>query len=113
MQEVDQIDLVPTLSELLGVPIPRNNLGQLLPGVIMDEGPEDQLAALLRNALQLLNLLTDNQQENQKGRSDTFMPNLKESNYSPIINSLQDKQFYRKCSNYLCSLMQCLGNPFS
>ena len=72
MQEVDQIDLVPTLSELLGLPVPRNNLGQLLPGVIMDQGPEDQLAALLRNALQLLNLLNENQQENQKGRPDIF-----------------------------------------
>lgn len=93
MQEVDQIDLVPTLSELLGLPIPRNNLGQLLPGVIMDQGPEDQLAALLRNALQLLNLLTENQQENQKGRPDIFCQILRKANYPPIIVSLQNKLF--------------------
>ncbi|XP_061192522.1 GPI ethanolamine phosphate transferase 2-like [Saccostrea echinata] len=61
--EVDQIDLVPTLSELLGLPIPQNSLGHLLLDVFEERGPEEQLASLLRNTIQLLNLLNNNIQD--------------------------------------------------
>lgn len=59
--EVDQIDLVPTLSELLGLPIPSNNLGHLLMDMVQEQGAEEQLASLLRNTIQLLNLLREDQ----------------------------------------------------
>lgn len=67
--EVDQIDLVPTLSELLGLPIPSNNLGHLLMDMVQEQGAEEQLASLLRNTIQLLNLLREDQPGADSGKS--------------------------------------------
>lgn len=45
-----QIDLPPTLSVLMGIPIPNNNLGSLLPGILAAFRPEERLYALYINA---------------------------------------------------------------
>jgi phosphatidylinositol glycan class O len=55
---VQQIDLVPTLALLLGVPIPYANLGQLLPDLFLPAGPDQDhrqhlVAALRQNAWQV------------------------------------------------------------
>ncbi|KAI9189523.1 major facilitator super transporter protein [Blastocladiella emersonii ATCC 22665] len=49
---VNQVDLVPTLSALLGLPIPLNNVGALIPDFVTD--PTARHPWLLRNAAQLL-----------------------------------------------------------
>lgn len=45
-----QIDLVPTLSILMGIPIPSNNLGLLLPGILPLFKPIEKLHAAFSNA---------------------------------------------------------------
>ncbi|KAH9331474.1 hypothetical protein KI387_003582, partial [Taxus chinensis] len=52
-----QVDIVPTLALLLGVPIPRNNIGVLLPQLLYLFTDEQKLRALELNSWQLLRLL--------------------------------------------------------
>ncbi|XP_063238509.1 GPI ethanolamine phosphate transferase 2 isoform X2 [Bacillus rossius redtenbacheri] len=49
-EPVGQIDLAPTLSVLLGLPIPAGSLGKLVPGLLRGLPPSRQLHALLYNA---------------------------------------------------------------
>ena len=51
-----QIDLVPTLSIYLGLPIPVNNLGVLLPNSLDDYDISDQLQAYYSNMQQIAGL---------------------------------------------------------
>ncbi|CAK9783465.1 putative ER membrane localized phosphoryltransferase [Cutaneotrichosporon oleaginosum] len=44
LRQINQIDLVPTLALMLGLPIPFNNLGNIIPEVFVDE-PENFAAA--------------------------------------------------------------------
>ncbi|CAO3654015.1 unnamed protein product [Mucor hiemalis] len=67
---VAQIHLVPTLSYLLGVPIPFGNLGAILPDVIYPEHDQNQIVNLLHtveqfriNALQVHDYLNQYSQE--------------------------------------------------
>ena len=57
-----QIDLAPTLSVLLGLPIPKNNLGQVLQGVLEAGGVpvESVLELLYFNSLQIVKLMEAN-----------------------------------------------------
>ncbi|CAG8641938.1 6236_t:CDS:2, partial [Paraglomus occultum] len=57
---VNQVDLVPTLSYLFGIPIPKNSLGQMLLDVLSDHDVFDQLRALQLNAHQIAGILTSN-----------------------------------------------------
>ncbi|XP_068083522.1 GPI ethanolamine phosphate transferase 2 [Anabrus simplex] len=50
---VAQIDLVPTLSVLLGLPIPRSNLGKLILGLLSHLSEEQKLYALYYNTKQV------------------------------------------------------------
>ncbi|KAI1344282.1 GPI ethanolamine phosphate transferase [Xylariaceae sp. FL0016] len=56
---VEQSDLAPTLAALLGFPVPKNNLGSFIPD-FLPFWPEtrDQFQILLRNAKQILNIIT-------------------------------------------------------
>ena len=45
-----QIDLAPTIARLMGVPVPNNNLGSLLHGVLKGFSPEERLYAAFVNA---------------------------------------------------------------
>jgi phosphatidylinositol glycan class O len=55
---IQQIDLVPTLSLLLGLPIPFNNLGTLIPELFIRRDDANHLANALRiNARQIWNYL--------------------------------------------------------
>lgn len=55
---VDQVDLVPTLAVVLGVPIPLNSLGAVIPQLLSgDLGDPQRLAAYRRNAEQLMRVL--------------------------------------------------------
>lgn len=56
---VEQSDLAPTLAALLGFPIPKNNLGVLIPEFLpLWSKKEDQVQLLLRNAHQILDIIT-------------------------------------------------------
>ncbi|KAM7223613.1 GPI ethanolamine phosphate transferase 2 [Rhypophila decipiens] len=56
---VEQSDIAPTLAALLGFPIPKNNLGVLIPEFLsMWPKKEDQVQLLLRNAHQILDIIT-------------------------------------------------------
>eukprot|EP01029_Cantina_marsupialis_P003054 TRINITY_DN1288_c0_g3_i1.p1 TRINITY_DN1288_c0_g3~~TRINITY_DN1288_c0_g3_i1.p1 ORF type:complete len:1037 (+),score=302.64 TRINITY_DN1288_c0_g3_i1:24-3134(+) len=61
---IAQIDLVPTLSQLLGLPIPFSNLGAIVPELMIGDYSDENvgpitsvLQATLRNARQVLNYL--------------------------------------------------------
>ena len=51
---VEQLDIVPTLASFLGFPIPRNNLGVVIPTLLtVWPDPTDRLALLDQNAVQM------------------------------------------------------------
>ncbi|ORX36322.1 putative ER membrane localized phosphoryltransferase [Kockovaella imperatae] len=57
LRHVNQIDLLPTLSYLLGLPIPFNNLGTVIPETL--GSMEDLEKATRRNALQIVDYITE------------------------------------------------------
>ncbi|XP_076462688.1 GPI ethanolamine phosphate transferase 2, catalytic subunit-like [Babylonia areolata] len=60
-REMEQIDLCPTLSALLGLPIPRNNLGQVEVTALPAHAPvQDRVRHLQLNAAQMLAVLEQN-----------------------------------------------------
>lgn len=58
MVKIDQVDFAPTLSIILGLPIPVNNFGSIIPDVLkfMGFSNGDILHALLNNFLQVSNI---------------------------------------------------------
>ena len=57
-QSIHQIDLVPTISILLGLPIPYANLGGVVPSLLGFETPRQTAAALAFNAAQVWRYFT-------------------------------------------------------
>lgn len=52
--KIDQIDLVPTLTELLGLNVPINNLGKFIPSFLsLYDSDEEKINILTKNAIQL------------------------------------------------------------
>lgn len=58
-RKILQVDMAATLSVVLGLPIPSNNIGSVIPGVLnlANLKPSEQLYALYYNALQLLDMI--------------------------------------------------------
>ncbi|KAF9924927.1 major facilitator super transporter protein [Mortierella alpina] len=56
-KSVSQVDLVPTLSLLLGLPIPKNSVGKLIPDLFLDHTDMETLRALQINAYQVAGVL--------------------------------------------------------
>ncbi|KAK3333890.1 alkaline-phosphatase-like protein [Cercophora scortea] len=70
---VEQSDIAPTLAALLGFPVPKNNLGALIPEFLpFWSNPNDQVQLLMRNAHQILDVIT------AAIGSDLFETNLSE-----------------------------------
>ena len=66
--ELQQIDLCPTLSVLLGLPIPRNNLGRVEVGALPLNMPLEDLVRLLQlNAAQVAVVLEQNVDSIEQG----------------------------------------------
>ena len=65
--EVQQIDVTPTLSTLLGVPIPQNNLGVVIPDVLDIFPMSTQLGILHANVQQLSEVFKTNVPNYEKG----------------------------------------------
>ncbi|CAC5374469.1 PIGG [Mytilus coruscus] len=59
-REIEQIDLAPTLSLLLGTPIPKNNLGTVVTDVFTGYNIQQKLVALMVNGLQVSEVLQHN-----------------------------------------------------
>jgi ethanolaminephosphotransferase len=56
---VEQSDLAPTIAALLGIPVSRNNLGAFIPDFLpFWPNPKDQVQILVRNARQILDIVT-------------------------------------------------------
>lgn len=56
---VEQSDLAPTIAALLGFPVPKNNLGAFIPAFLpFWPKANDKMQILLRNARQILNIVT-------------------------------------------------------
>lgn len=73
--EVEQVDLAPTLALGLGLPVPQNSVGRVIPGVLEERSLRDQLRFLHLNGHQLSCLLRDSAPDYQKGRrQETFLP---------------------------------------
>ncbi|KAF9089297.1 major facilitator super transporter protein [Mortierella sp. AD031] len=56
-RSVSQVDLVPTLSLLMGLPIPKNSVGQLIPELFSDLPELEKLRAFQINAYQVAGVL--------------------------------------------------------
>ncbi|KAF9171773.1 major facilitator super transporter protein [Mortierella sp. AD011] len=56
-KSVSQVDLVPTLSLLMGLPIPKNSVGKLIPELFSDSRGEEKLKALQINSYQVAGVL--------------------------------------------------------
>ncbi|KAI9891322.1 MAG: major facilitator super transporter protein [Vezdaea aestivalis] len=56
-ERVDQSDIAPTLSALLGIPVPRNNLGVVIPEFLPFWDDRGRSIILQRNLLQILNIV--------------------------------------------------------
>lgn len=64
---VEQVDLTPTLSLGLGLPISQNSVGRVIPGVLEETSLRDQLRFLHLNGHQLSCLLKDSMPNYEKG----------------------------------------------
>ncbi|GMM29611.1 mannose-ethanolamine phosphotransferase [Martiniozyma asiatica (nom. inval.)] len=75
-KRVDQIDLVPTLSTLIGLKIPMNNLGSFIPSFLsMYSTEREQKNVLLKNAIQL-KVLIDKSLGKKTNLEDTSIDGL-------------------------------------
>ena len=55
---IHQIDLVPTISILLGLPVPYANLGSMVPALALLDNPSQTVTALALNAAQVWRYFT-------------------------------------------------------
>ena len=65
--QVDQLDLVPTLSYILGIPIPFCNLGSLIHELMIQEGKQEQEIFQIEFSVlsQIMKYLNEIQTQNQ------------------------------------------------
>lgn len=74
---MEQIDLAPTLSLMLGLPVPQNNLGTLIIDVLSGLTVRQKLSATYVNAQQLLRVLENNVRNYKQGEYvyESIVPN--------------------------------------
>ncbi|KAF9956063.1 major facilitator super transporter protein [Mortierella alpina] len=98
-KSVSQVDLVPTLSLLLGLPIPKNSVGKLIPDLFLDLTEMETLRALQINAYQVAGVL-----RNMWSDFETETAVLLEDYKDPDLETTQDEQDIvdsgpQRCSN--------------
>jgi len=71
--ELLQIDLAPTMSILMGLPIPSNNLGQLLLQPLGTLTDTEKLASVYINAQQIVSLMKPNVANFKKGTANVMV----------------------------------------
>lgn len=98
-KHVSQIDIVPTLSMLLGAPIPYGSLGMILPDLFWSaENPSDLLDPLHVNSAQLLRYLSDLEKNGDRFPEEE-MKALRQS-HSEAVESHARWQSDYKSSNF-------------
>ena len=78
-RSIQQIDLVPTISLLLGLPIPFNNLGSIIPEIFDRANNAGVQEALELNVNQIKNYLDTYRASRSGGELDAFWSQLSES----------------------------------
>ncbi|TID23845.1 hypothetical protein CANINC_003137 [Pichia inconspicua] len=91
--KVDQIDLVPTLTEMLGFDVPINNLGTFMSQLLDLYSDDDKKNILIKNALQLKVLLD---------KSHGFVSDFTDMNVSELLEFVKSakKELSRSSSAY-------------
>ncbi len=67
---MEQTDVAVTLALSLGVPIPQNSLGVLLPEPLDMLSPRDRLKLAFVNAQQLLKVFKQNRPQHESGKGE-------------------------------------------
>ncbi|GEQ71495.1 hypothetical protein JCM33374_g5179 [Metschnikowia sp. JCM 33374] len=95
---VNQIDLVPTISLLLGLPVPFNNLGFPIDEVFESE---QQLAEASSYTIEQLARYRDNSKETQTGKNRFEELHFNDKNYTQYIRDAKDVQheFLEHCKS--------------
>lgn len=114
---VSQIDVVPTLSLLFGLPIPKNNLGMLIEDLFQNYSNEDILRAYQLNAYQMMSLIKLTPRLNTAG---DFIPDIKEIvehyNYAldnHTLHYLHGDEFFIKAKDEYARFLQDLKGHFT
>lgn len=82
---IDQIDLVPTLSELIGISVPINNLGTFIPHLLdLYQTEEEKRNILIKNALQLKVLLD---------KSHKMISSFPKTSIPELLEYIQDAKY--------------------
>ncbi|KAG2176235.1 hypothetical protein INT43_005469, partial [Umbelopsis isabellina] len=90
---IEQIDIVPTLSTLLGFPIPKNNIGKVILELFNTNNAVPTLRALQLNAHQIAEVLTAHigiSYERKSSINDLDSPTLIKLELSEEVKSIQE-----------------------
>lgn len=68
VESVSQADLCPTLSVLLGLPIPKNNVGKVITDVLIGYTLQQKLSIMHQNAIQSMQILKNYVQDLERGK---------------------------------------------
>ncbi|KAF7374645.1 GPI ethanolamine phosphate transferase 3 [Mycena sanguinolenta] len=118
-RSIQQIDLIPTLSLLLGLPIPFNNLGTVIPELFYrDRNGASLTRALEINVAQVKSYLDAYRSSSSGGELDDAWQNLKSAWTATQVISLTTEQQLMVMSNYTrvalaaCRSIWAQFNPF-
>ncbi|KAK0064954.1 GPI ethanolamine phosphate transferase 2 [Biomphalaria pfeifferi] len=107
---ISQIDLCPTLSVLLGVPIPKNNLGKVILEALLGYTECQKVLILINNAKQVIELYKNYWTDYEKDSTyRLFM--MAEEKYHSWWDSqnVSDSEYWEEnCSSLLPLLSECL-----
>ncbi|KAF9905265.1 major facilitator super transporter protein [Linnemannia zychae] len=95
-KSVSQVDLVPTLSLLMGLPIPKNSVGQLIPELFSDLTDLERLRAFQINAYQVAGVLR-NMWSDFEVESSTLLKDYKDPGMQSDSDIDADKIAYEGC----------------
>ncbi|XP_051929477.1 GPI ethanolamine phosphate transferase 2 [Hippocampus zosterae] len=121
--EIEQVDLTPTLALSLGLPISQNSVGHVIPSVLEESSLRDQLRFLHLNAHQLSCLLKDSISDYEKDAGfeqyrvaekahGSWMKRYLEGNTSEVLTNMGKKvlkQYLEALSAMSSALSKQLG----
>ena len=120
---VNQVDLIPSLSLLFGLPIPKNNLGKIIPNVFIKHSSEEILHALYINSKQLMNVIQGHKQFWMDGvpqSSEIYklweehqnLENHVKSLYAPHFNTIEREETAKTLIIRYEKLLDNISNQF-
>ncbi|RHZ48692.1 hypothetical protein Glove_543g52 [Diversispora epigaea] len=105
-RSIPQIDFVPTLSLLLGIPIPFNNLGSLIPEVFLHNNGNDN--SVEEKLLNLLNVLRLNSQQVYRYAKEYSMQQSSSADLSTEDLKIMNNMFHKAENEYKLLLKQTI-----